>query len=118
MLEEWAAGAASTEVARAMEEVGAPYGVLRSIHQAVEHPYFAERGMIATIPDPLDGTTRVVSSPLYFSNAESGPMRGAPLAGEHTNEILRGLGLSEDEVSALERDGVTEGTNAAGEASK
>ncbi|WP_343387745.1 CoA transferase [Candidatus Amarobacter glycogenicus] len=118
MLEEWAAGTASTEVARAMEEVGAPYGVLRTIREAVQHPYFAERGMIASIPDPLEGTARVVSSPLYFSNADSGPMRGAPLAGEHTVEILRELGLSDDEVSEMERDGVIERTNAAGEASK
>ena len=118
MLEEWAAGTASIEVARAMEEVGAPYGVLRTIREAVQHPYFAERGMIASIPDPLEGTARVVSSPLYFSNADSGPMRGAPLAGEHTVEILRELGLSDDEVSEMERDGVIERTNAAGEASK
>lgn len=108
MLEEWAQSKSTDEVIAAMEQHGAPYGVVRTMHEAVEHPYFAERGMIASIPDPIEGETRVVSSPLYFSNAESGPLDGAPLAGQHTAQVLAELGYGESDLATLLADGVIE----------
>lgn len=85
MLDEWVAGVTGSEAAAKSDAAGAPYGVMKSMHQAVDHPYFAERDMIVEVSDPGGGRLRVVSSPLFCSDAPSG---GVPLAGEHTNEIL------------------------------
>jgi crotonobetainyl-CoA:carnitine CoA-transferase CaiB-like acyl-CoA transferase len=100
-IEEWAAGVTTAEAVAALEGTGAPYGVMRSIHDAVEHPYFAERGMIVEIPDAVSGSAKVVASPLFFSGASTLPLGGAPLAGEHTREILREAGRSEPEIEVL-----------------
>ncbi len=98
----WVAELSVEDIAKRMEETGAPYGIVQSMHEAIRGPYFEERGMLAEVPDPLDGSIRVVGSPLHFSQATSGPQaRGAPLAGQHTRAILRSIGYTDEDVGAL-----------------
>jgi crotonobetainyl-CoA:carnitine CoA-transferase CaiB-like acyl-CoA transferase len=60
------------------------------------------RGLIVALEHAVQGTVRVVASPLRLSET---PVRYAlppPLAGEHTEEILaKRLSLSRDEIDAL-----------------
>jgi crotonobetainyl-CoA:carnitine CoA-transferase CaiB-like acyl-CoA transferase len=74
---------------------------MKTMPEAFEHPYFAERGMIVDVPDPLLGSVRTTSSPLFFSGSESAPAGAAPLAGEHTRTVLAELGYSSAEIEAL-----------------
>jgi crotonobetainyl-CoA:carnitine CoA-transferase CaiB-like acyl-CoA transferase len=99
MLDDWVATRTIEEAAACLVAADAPYGVMRSMPEAVELPYFAERGMLVDVADPLTGTLRTISSPLFFSGAVSEPAGSAPLAGEHTNQILLELGYSESEVA-------------------
>ena len=101
MVGSWVSGFSLSEIARRMEEQGAPYGIVRSMPEAVKDPYFKERGMIASIPDPLEGTIQVVGSPLHLSRAEVGPAGAPPLAGQHSREVLEDLGCSDDEITSL-----------------
>jgi succinate--hydroxymethylglutarate CoA-transferase len=98
---QWVAALPTDAVARAMDRTGAPYGVVKSMPEAAAHPYFAERGMIAEVPDGRGGALRVVNSPLRFSDATAGPTAGPPIAGEHTREVLGRLGYADDRVDAL-----------------
>lgn len=109
LLADWAATRTTAEVAAALDAAGAPYGVVRTMHEAISHPYFLERGMLSTVPDPLDGSTRVVSSPLFFSAAECRPAGASPLAGEHTESVLRELGYDAAAVAELMRLGAAQG---------
>ena len=108
LIEEWAAGVSTAEAEAALAAAGAPYGVMRSIHDALDHPYFAERGMIAELPDPLLGSVRAVSSPLFFSAASSQPTGPAPLAGQQTAAIMHELGYSAAEIERLLRARIVE----------
>lgn len=108
MLAAWVAGHTVDEAVRALESADVPYGVVRSIHEAVEHPYFAERGMFVDVPDPLDGTLKAVASPLRFSSASTAPAGPSPIAGEHTREVLSELGYSPEEIDRLRDAGVVE----------
>ncbi|MPZ98654.1 MAG: hypothetical protein GEU80_04795 [Dehalococcoidia bacterium] len=98
---EWAAALDAAPLAEAMERTGAPYGVMMSMHEAAAHPYFAERGMVAEVEDPVEGRFRAVDSALFFSDAASGALAPAPFAGEHTREVLTEAGLTEEQVDAL-----------------
>lgn len=98
---EWAEGRSTRDAATALAEADAPYGVVRTMQEALDHPYFAERRMIDEVPDPLEGPVRVIGSPLRFSAAESGPVAGAPLAGEHTVQVLGELGLDKARINEL-----------------
>ncbi|MDP6107604.1 MAG: CoA transferase [Candidatus Brocadiia bacterium] len=97
----WVAGHDVADLARRMEEAGAPYGIVRSMREAVSDPYFAERGMVVRLDDPLDGKLTVIGSPLHFSDAVTGPAAAAPLAGEHSRQVLRDLGCDDAEVRSL-----------------
>jgi crotonobetainyl-CoA:carnitine CoA-transferase CaiB-like acyl-CoA transferase len=95
------------EVIDGLERTGAPYGLVQTLHEAVAHPFFAEREAVAWVEDPLDGRLGVLRPPFRFSRSAAGPGGAAPLAGEHTEEILRTvLSLGQDEVTDLQRDGV------------
>ena len=98
----WVAAFNVGDLARRMEETGAPYGIMRSMHEALNDLYFKERGMIVDAPDHVDGTVRVIGSPLHFSDAQSGPQAtGAPLAGQHSREILFSIGRSLEDIKAI-----------------
>ena len=108
LLAGWIGERTTADAARALEDAGAPYGVVKSMREAVEHPYFAERGMVSEVEDPLDRNSRFIGSPLFFSNAESAPLGGAPLAGQHTQLVLRELGYDEPGIAALIAAGAAE----------
>lgn len=98
----WVAQLTVDDVARGMEATGAPFGVVRSIHEAFRDPYWRQRGMVQEVSDPVDKIVRVTGSPLHFSRAASGPgPAGAPLAGQHSAQILAELGYQPQEIDAL-----------------
>ena len=110
----WVGEQTTTEAAAGLEAAGAPYGISQSMPDAVEHPYFAERGMIVETDDPLDGSLRAINTPIVFSGAGRGATFGPPLAGQQTRAILSELGRSDAEMDALIAAGVTSEQEAPG----
>jgi len=110
----WVGEQTTTEAAAGLEAAGAPYGISQSMPDAVEHPYFAERGMIVETDDPLDGSLRAINTPIVFSGAGRGATFGPPLAGQQTRAILSELGHSDAEMDALIAAGVTSEQEAPG----
>lgn len=108
LVSSWVAEHTVAEATQGLETAGAAYGEVMTMPQAVRHPYFEERGMLADLDDVVSGTHHAVSSALFFSDAESAPVGRAPLAGEHSREILAGLGYDEAKVEALLSGGVTQ----------
>ena len=106
LVKEWVAARTTSEAATGLEAAGAAYGVVRSMPEAVRDPFFEERGMIVEVDDPIDGRYRGVSSAMFFSEATSEPSAGAPLAGQHSREILQELGFEAERVAALLSSGV------------
>ena len=50
-----------------------------------------------------------LDSPYFVAGVKKSPPRQAPVIGQHSKEILSGLGISETEVSKLEQQGVISG---------
>jgi crotonobetainyl-CoA:carnitine CoA-transferase CaiB-like acyl-CoA transferase len=83
-----------------------PCSPVHTIDQALAHPQVAARNVIVPVEHPTVGHMNVVAHPVLFEGASRVPDRPAPLHGQHTAEILRGLGRSEDAIADLARRGV------------
>ena len=55
---------------------------------------------------PGDGRTRLPALPSELDGCRPGLRREAPRLGEHTREVLEGLGVDEAEVAELGRRGI------------
>ena len=83
-----------------------PCTSVNSIDKVVKDEQVAARDMIVEIEHPTAGTIRMAGLPVKLSANPGGIRRHAPLLGEHTAEVLRELGLSEEAIVALLAKGI------------
>ena len=74
--------------------------------EVLEGQYARERGMVWEIDHPTEGKVRQLASPFHLSGTPTAFRNFAPLLGEHTAEVLRGIGYSDADVEHLDADGV------------
>ncbi len=57
---------------------------------------------------PLSGKVPQVGNPIKFSETEISYDKAPPTLGQHTDEILEELGLTEEEIASFKQDGIIE----------
>jgi crotonobetainyl-CoA:carnitine CoA-transferase CaiB-like acyl-CoA transferase len=88
---------------------GVPVGAINSIAQALDEPQVKARDMLVNIPHPLNPDFVTVGSPIKLSGTPVEYPRGAPMLGEHTDQVLkRQLGLDDERLAVLKAKGVIE----------
>jgi crotonobetainyl-CoA:carnitine CoA-transferase CaiB-like acyl-CoA transferase len=78
-----------------LDAQGVPCGPINTVPQVLEDPQVRHRGMLVDIAHPLSETVPQVVSPMRFSDAPLAFERAPPLLGQHTEEILRELGIED-----------------------
>ncbi|MEO6432648.1 MAG: CaiB/BaiF CoA-transferase family protein, partial [Sphingomicrobium sp.] len=86
----------------AMEEAGIPAGPINRVSQALEDVQAQHRQMVRHI-----GGMALVGSPVRLDGVRADNDLPPPGLGEHTAEILKGLGLNETEAQQLSAAGIT-----------
>jgi crotonobetainyl-CoA:carnitine CoA-transferase CaiB-like acyl-CoA transferase len=108
IIEGWLAAMPSDEAAiERLAEYRVPAAPVLSPDEALKLPHLRRRGTVATIDDPILGSFDVPGFPLHFSNFPEPAGDGAPMLGQHNEEILTGyLGYSCERIAELESAGV------------
>jgi crotonobetainyl-CoA:carnitine CoA-transferase CaiB-like acyl-CoA transferase len=88
-----------------LEAHGIPCGPVNDIAQALSHPQIVHREMVKEIDHPRAGAMKILSNPIRFSETPIETYAPPPLLGQHTDEVLAGLGYGAAEIDTLKRDG-------------
>jgi benzylsuccinate CoA-transferase BbsF subunit len=96
------------EMMKALQEIGICAAVVQDVEDHFKHdPQYAAAGFLVTMTEPEAGDVVTENVPVRLSETP-GKVRGlAPLMGEHTHEIAKGLlDLSDEEIKKLEEEKV------------
>lgn len=92
-----------------LTEAGVPVGPIHTVPQALEHPQVLARDMVVDLPHASQGSVRALGSPLKLSGTPTSLRQASPALGQHTVEVLRGLGLSAEQIEDLRAEGAVAG---------
>lgn len=84
-----------------LEAAKVPCGPINDLADVFADPQVRARAMTVQMAHPLAGQVQLVASPMKFSATPIQYRRPPPLLGEHTSEVLRELGVDEDEIVKL-----------------
>jgi crotonobetainyl-CoA:carnitine CoA-transferase CaiB-like acyl-CoA transferase len=83
------------------------------VDEALDSELVRAREMVVEVEQPGLGPVRLLGNPIKMSRTPGDPTRPAPAFGEHTEEVLREAGYSEQEVAAMLESGAAAGSDAA-----
>ncbi len=95
----------SAEWIRDFEAAGVPVGPVNRIGDMLADPQVKAREMVVEVEHPRAGRMNALGLPIKFSDTPGAVTRAAPLLGQHTREVLAGLGYSEAQVERLAAEG-------------
>lgn len=85
----------------AIDKAGVPVSFVNELVEVFEDPQVRSRGAIVEQPHPQAGTLKLLANPLRLSATPVDRYGLPPALGEHTNEVLTALGLSESQIDEL-----------------
>lgn len=99
-------GASSADWVRRLNEAGVPCGPIHSVDAVFADPQVVHLGVAAPVQHPRLGELKILKQPITLSRTPASLKTATPERGEHSDEILAGLGLDAGAIAALRRDGV------------
>jgi crotonobetainyl-CoA:carnitine CoA-transferase CaiB-like acyl-CoA transferase len=84
-----------------------PGGPVNTMREAFDDPQVRAREMLLHVDHPVEGRIPQLGFPVKFSGTPAKIHAPPPSRGQHTAEVLRGLGLSQDRIDELARSGIT-----------
>ncbi|MGN6771284.1 MAG: CaiB/BaiF CoA transferase family protein [Rhizobiaceae bacterium] len=96
----------SAEWLKLFEEAGIWAGPVYGYADLVSDPQIAHNGTFVEYEHPTEGRVKTPGFPIKFSKTPSKVERGAPLAGQHTREVLQEAGYDAATIDRLEKAGV------------
>jgi crotonobetainyl-CoA:carnitine CoA-transferase CaiB-like acyl-CoA transferase len=106
-LSTWCVERTANEIVELLWPAGVPVARVMQPHQQGELEQLQSRHFFEMLEHPVMGAARYSTLPMRFSQGPFTVLQtSAPLLGEHSVDILREIGVSDDEIAELEHDGV------------
>jgi alpha-methylacyl-CoA racemase len=81
------------------------------LDEALDSELVRAREMVVELAQPGAGGVRLLGVPVKLSRTPGAPAGPGPALGEHTDEVLAGLGYSKEEIAALKQSGAAAGAD-------
>lgn len=101
-----AANLSMEEATERLEAERVPFAMILSAEQLPSDPHAAAVGLFEEFDHPVTGKTRVPRHPIKFGATPAAFGGPSPVLGEHTDEVLRELGLDAARIDELRAAGV------------
>jgi crotonobetainyl-CoA:carnitine CoA-transferase CaiB-like acyl-CoA transferase len=106
-MNEWAGRRTTEEAMRQLEEARVPCGKIYDLDEVFEDPQVEARELIKFVEYPdCNKPAPIPNTPVRLSKTSGNIRHRAPTLGEHTDEVLRGLGFGAEEIAAYREGGV------------
>jgi len=92
-----------------LEAADIPVARIETMESLLVHPHLRQSGFFATVEHPSEGRIHSMTRASTWSATQPGPTRPTPRLGEHSREVLREAGFSEEEVQAMFASGAAQG---------
>lgn len=105
-IEQWSASRTVEEVLAGLDGASVPAGRIYTVADIAADPHYRARGMLQQV-DLEDGSSLAVPGVVPKLSATPGSHgRNAPRLGQDTDEVLRELGLTAEQVAGLKARGI------------
>ncbi len=101
LLEQAFARFSRDEVEQRFADADLPPGRVYDLAEALKDPQVIHNGMVLTTSHPAYGSVRLTANPVKLSETPATLRLPPPTVGEHTTEVLRELGYSDEQIQAL-----------------
>jgi crotonobetainyl-CoA:carnitine CoA-transferase CaiB-like acyl-CoA transferase len=106
LIQEWVGGQNLAQCLQLLNDNGIPVGPIYNAKDMIEDPHFGEREMIVEMDHPDVGTLRVPGIVPKLSKTPGELKWLGPAMGEHNIEVLKGIGLTDEQIEAMTSKGI------------
>jgi formyl-CoA transferase len=99
-IEKWLADKTKFEAVEVLRKFGVPCAPVLNMKEIANDPALRASGTVVEVQQKKRGTYLTVGSPIKFSDFTPA-IKGSPLLGEHTDEVLSALGYGSDQITKL-----------------
>lgn len=90
----------------AFEAVGVPSGPINTLDRVFDDAHVKARGLKQTLPHIQAGQVDLVANPIRMNGESISASTAPPYLGEHTDDVLTGIGITPEQRHALRDAGI------------